>query len=337
MSLPAHKIFVVGNSRSGTTMMGRILGRHPQIFTFNELHFFEQLWSPKLEAERVSREQAAQLFASLLTIQRAGYYTQQPTEVYAQEAEWLVEQVVEPLTPPGIFAYFLQYEAARYDKQLSCDQTPRNVYYLHEILELYPDARIINIIRDPRDVLLSQKNRWRRRFLGADTPLRQSLRVWSTYHPLTTSLIWRSGINAGDQYKSHPRVFQIRFESLLSQPEEKIRAMCSFLQVDFSATMLAVPKVGSSIKTDERRTHGIDSSVAGQWRKGGLTEAEITISQKINAGTMTRHAYSLAETNPNYLELLWHAAILPVKIGLGFVLNVGRAKNPLESLRRRLR
>lgn len=36
-------IFIVGNSRSGTTMMGRILGNHTDVFTFHELHFFEQL------------------------------------------------------------------------------------------------------------------------------------------------------------------------------------------------------------------------------------------------------------------------------------------------------
>ena len=41
-------LFVVGNSRSGTTMMGRILGNHPDVFTFGELHFFGQLWSPRI-------------------------------------------------------------------------------------------------------------------------------------------------------------------------------------------------------------------------------------------------------------------------------------------------
>ena len=44
-------VFVVGNSRSGTTMMGRILGNHPDVYTFGELHFFGQLWSPAVSSK----------------------------------------------------------------------------------------------------------------------------------------------------------------------------------------------------------------------------------------------------------------------------------------------
>ena len=36
-----QQIFIVGSSRSSTTMMGRILGNHNQIFTFKEIHFLE--------------------------------------------------------------------------------------------------------------------------------------------------------------------------------------------------------------------------------------------------------------------------------------------------------
>lgn len=36
-------IFIVGNSRSGTTMLGRILGKSTYVHTFDELHFFEFL------------------------------------------------------------------------------------------------------------------------------------------------------------------------------------------------------------------------------------------------------------------------------------------------------
>ena len=43
------QIFIVGSSRSGTTMMGRVLGNHPSVFTFKELHFFGTLWTNNSE------------------------------------------------------------------------------------------------------------------------------------------------------------------------------------------------------------------------------------------------------------------------------------------------
>ena len=43
LDIEKKKFFVVGSSRSGTTMMGRILNNHPDIFTFHELHFFEKI------------------------------------------------------------------------------------------------------------------------------------------------------------------------------------------------------------------------------------------------------------------------------------------------------
>ena len=39
-----HKfIFIIGNSRSGTTMLSRILGLNKDIYTFQEIHFFERM------------------------------------------------------------------------------------------------------------------------------------------------------------------------------------------------------------------------------------------------------------------------------------------------------
>ena len=64
-------IFVVGNSRSGTTMMGRILGKHPSVYTFGELHFFGQLCAPPFSSE-LPKEEIEELAAQLYCIQREG-------------------------------------------------------------------------------------------------------------------------------------------------------------------------------------------------------------------------------------------------------------------------
>ena len=42
----APLVFVTGASRSGTTMLARMLGAHSAISAFNELHYFGSLWDP---------------------------------------------------------------------------------------------------------------------------------------------------------------------------------------------------------------------------------------------------------------------------------------------------
>ena len=55
MNLNHQTIFVIGSSRSGTTMTGRMLNKHHEIFTFNELHFYEQLWKQQDQTEEIGR------------------------------------------------------------------------------------------------------------------------------------------------------------------------------------------------------------------------------------------------------------------------------------------
>ena len=117
---------------------------------------------------------------------------------------------------------------------------------------MFPDAVVINIVRDPRDVLLSQKNKWHRRFLGArNIPLTEAIRAWANYHPYTIARLWVAAVRTAMRYVGHPRFVSIRYEDLLKQPEETIRSLCSVTGLAFTEEMLDVPQVGSSTGMDK--------------------------------------------------------------------------------------
>ena len=59
-------IFIVGNSRSGTTMFSRILNNHDEIFSFHEIHFFEELVSANELNKAISSDNASILLAKLI-------------------------------------------------------------------------------------------------------------------------------------------------------------------------------------------------------------------------------------------------------------------------------
>jgi hypothetical protein len=330
-------IFVVGNSRSGTTMMGRILGAHPSVYTFGELHFFEQLWSPADEDRRLSRAEGGRLAARLLSVQRQGYLSRANPERFQEEAGEMVASAQSEMTTAEVFGAFLRYEAAKNDKEVPCDQTPRNVFYLREILKLYPEARVINMIRDPRDVLLSQKGKWKRRFLGAGSiPLREALRAWVNYHPVTISKLWNASVSAADRLDGDDRVLSLRFEDLLADPEARVREVCEFAGISFDRGLLEVPQIGSSSGHDRPGQRGIDRERAGSWRKDGLGPTEVFLCQKVTGGMMKRHGYAPAPVGPSPLRLAGSVVSLPVKLALALLFNLKRMRNIKETIKRRM-
>jgi len=332
-------IFVVGNSRSGTTMVGRLLGRHPEVFTFHELHFFEQLWCPGDENRCLPRDEAAYLGALLINRQRDGFWERKKPGLYLQEARAMVDSVGnEMLTSACVFERFLLYEAKRNEKMIPCDHMPRNVYYIGEILRLFPEARVVNMVRDPRDVLLSQKNKWKRRFLGGgNIPLREACRSWINYHSITISRLWKASIDAAEQFISEDRVVTLQFEDLLSDPVKKIRDICSFLEISFDMELLEIPRIGSSRVADRPGRTGISAEMASNWQKTkGLHPTEIHWCQRINGATMVRYGYPLAQVSPGILYLCSSLVVFPFKLALAFVVNLGRMRNVLSALKKRL-
>ena len=176
------------------------------------------------------------------------------------------------------------------------------------------------MIRDPRDVLLSQKKKWKRRFLGgSDLPVKETLRDWVNYHPITISHIWRTAVNAGDQFVQHERVTSIYFEELLTHPEKIVKSLCRFVGITYTDEMLQVPQVGSSVGEDSPQQLGINPNRAHSWRNdttgGKLSSAEIYLNQKINAALMKKHNYSPVSIQPNVASLMLHLLTFPVKLG----------------------
>ncbi|NEO96378.1 MAG: sulfotransferase [Moorea sp. SIO3G5] len=336
-----EQIFVVGNSRSGTTLMGLILGLNSEVFTFEELHFFGQLWSEEHRDSYLTQAEAQQLAARLLSIQYSDVLRPGDPSDFSEEAKVIIAQLPESrLTSGDVFKVFLGYKAAKNGKKIPCEQTPRNVLYIAEILELYPESRIINMVRDPRDVLLSQKYKWRIKFLGAkNIPYREAFRSWCNYHPFTISKLWNASINAADKFANHPRCRTVRFEDLVTNPEQTMEQICQFLGLEFQPQMLDVPQNEGGVSSHKQITpkrRGIDPNTTGKWRRGGLSVTEIHICQQVTYTNMLNHGYSYASMQPNPLMLALSWAFLPVKLTLALLMNLHRTRNIVEAIRRRL-
>lgn len=336
-AVAAPMIFIVGNSRSGTTMLGRMFGRHSRVFTFDEIHFFEQLVDVETVRERAAWDRPEQvvLLEKLLTRSRCGFFEKPRHGAFDDD-------VIRILDAAGggdalsIYAAFLRHETRRQGKGVPCEQTPRYLFSAAEILDVFPQAVMINMVRDPRDVLLSQKNKWRRRFLGArNIPLREAFRSWANYHPYVMARLWGAAVRQAERMADHPRFVSVRFETLLAQPRDTLDELCRFAGLQIEAQMLEVPQIGSSSGEDHPERIGVNAARIGAWQQGGLQAQEIATCQRVAGAEMQRQGYAITPVSPSLTARLRENVMLPIKGGVALMLNLHRTKNLFGSLRRR--
>ncbi|MBC8490035.1 MAG: sulfotransferase [Bacteroidetes bacterium] len=330
-------IFIVGNSRSGTTMMARIIGNHPDIFTFNEIHFFEQLWSGYKDREYLSKNESIKLMSRLIHIQREGYYTKINVNKYWVEAADCIESlIIDQLLPLKIYEGFLNNETQLNGKIIPCEHTPRNVFYISEIIDSFPEVRIINMIRDPRDVLISQKNKWKRRYLGdRNTPLYESIRSWINYHPITISKLWNSSINAVKKMEDCDNILSMKYEDFVSNPVKILKRICDHLSISYHNNMLNVSYVGSSHSKDSENVFGIQNNIE-KWKRSSDLFSDIFICQRITQRNLAYCNYKEEQIIFNLFSVVLKYLTFPLKGLLAFLFNLNRMNNILGTLRKRL-
>jgi len=315
-------------------MMGRILGNHPSIFTFKELHFFGTIWTNNSESN-LDRKQQIDLLSRLLCIEKNGLFQQGNILDFNDRASAILENknVTNPLS---IYEFFLAEITLDNECLIACDHTPKNMYYLHEILSYFPNAKVINMVRDQRDVLLSQKNKWQRRSLGASAiPLSEAIRSYINYHPILSAKIWNSSLECTEKFTNNSRVKVVRFEDLLVEPIRIVKELCKFLEIEFYQEMLNVPVIGSSTQQDLKNQFLIDSSKKEKWKNGGLNSAEIYLSQLVSNSMMQKFKYDVEKFRFPPILTLFYLISFPIKLIFAFILNIKRMGNIVEVIKKR--
>lgn len=287
-------IFVTGASRSGTTLLSFVLRSHSRVLGLPELQYFGDIADPRRrEAHPVGERQLLQAAASLYERHERGVRMAalQPCDTgkiqlgARRRARMLVDELADERRDPyGVFAETTGRLARAAGKAIPCEQTPRNIFYAEALLDIYPQARFVHMMRDPRAVMASQKKRWKRRSLLANRaalPPADALRSWVNYHPYTMGSLWAKATTEAHRLRSHPRFRIIRFEDLLAQPETTIREVCRHLDLAYEPAMLDVPQINSShasSATGARR--GFNPEAIDAW-KNTLDAGEVAVTERL--------------------------------------------------------
>lgn len=327
-------IFIVGSSRSGTTMMGRILSNNFNVFTFKELHFFNIL-SKSNFYNKLSADESRVLLAKLLCVQDNSIFEVNRYKDYLLQARKILPK--KRYTSFGVYNFFIDHILKKNNKTIACLQTPSNIHFVNDINKYFSNALIINMVRDPRDVLLSQKNKWKRRFLGASKiPFFEAFRSYANYHPVITSKILQVSLRKTLLLKHNLNFKIVFFEKFLDHSEETLKDICSFLSIDYNKKMLLVPMLGSSTENDVSNKFFLDKSKIFKWKKGGLNSAEIYLSELILKEFMIEFNYQTVKFKLFPPLLIFYFSTLPIKLSLSLILNLYRKINFLQYFKKLL-
>jgi hypothetical protein len=182
-----------------------------------------------------------------------------------------------------LFEILQKHHAERLAKPRWGDKSLNTDRYVDQILAAYSHARILHIIRDPRDRYASARTRWQKMkgLAGAATAM------------------WLSSMKRAEQnHQSYPdRYLIVRYESLTAQPEETLRQICSFIGEEYSPLMLQMNGArkfrdagGNSSYGSRRSAISVDS--IGRFRQV-MSKSEIAFMQACARPRMTANGYSL--------------------------------------------
>lgn len=288
-------IFVVGAARSGTTMVCGSLGLHSQLHGMKESHFFGDLWDPYTSNAEISEDKAKSLLLTLVSRQENDVWGDEDKSPNLSKVDEQLAQLKER-NLSEIFKVHCQCLAMENHKSIAVEQTPRNIYYAKPLLDMYKDALIIEVVRDPRAVLYSQRERWKMRKLGArNVPWSEIIRTYLNYHPITMSLLWIKAVKTGLVLQGNPRVMQVKYEDLVLQPEQILHKLSDFIGVNFESNMLNVPQIASSTRANVTGNKGFAQDGIDKW-KTSLPQSDRIICEYLTKDIARNIGYEVGDT-----------------------------------------
>lgn len=286
-------VFLIGSPRSGTTLFHQMFDHHPAfalpfeskyiIIFHNNIHEFGDLTDVK---NRESLIVSIEMFMRNAWLERdhdawiPGLIEAAPQ--LAQQAAPSYAGVMEVIY--GFFA--TQRGATRWGDKMA---TFRRC--MPTVLELFPNARIVHLIRDGRDV--------------ASSILPLSFGPNTIY---VAAKKWRNSVEHGLDFAArHPdQVYTIRYEDLIDDPERYLRELCEFIGEPFDDAMLNYHKSGTT-RVPRKEIHGqlnkpVNKERAARWKRD-LSRNQVRVFEAVAGPLLDKLGYEVV--NPKARLTVW--------------------------------
>lgn len=317
--------FVIGASRSGTSVLAEALSRHSEIFATEELHFYNLLDS----AADGERPPAAKTVSSLLVIQDQKQFfalkNGEPVDAPSPPAEAV------PQSGQSVLPAFLSWLARREGARVVVEHTPMNLYYRDRIRADFGDPVFLLVRRDPRAILASQKKRWQVGSKGKrEIPEADIVRWRWAGHPLIQVLLLRATLRAIEAAATESDVVSVVYEEMVQAPERVLPKVAKAVGVAYDPVMAQVSDRGSSHASEVGNT-GFDTARLDSWQ-WSLSKTEIWLCERLFSRALQQ---GLSGARPRAGELVKLVLTFPLSVLMAGYYSLSSYGKPLDAVRRR--
>jgi hypothetical protein len=272
-SAKAAPIFIIGTERSGSNLLRLILNTHSQIAAPHPPHFMAYFGHRQNHYGDLEIDANFERLLDDLLAHAKGHIHPWPFELRRSEVEGLIHR-------RNVFAAsyaFYDLYAMKMGKPIWACKSTFMIDYCECILANFPRAKLIWLVRDPRDVALSSTKS-----------------VFNPYHPYYTAKLWRRQQETGLKLELElpdSNFRRVHYEDLVREPTQKVQEICNFVGVKFEKDMLDYfgtfdAQKSASLSQDWQNTRKpILRYNSGKFNTG-LTPSDIAIVEEVTSPIM---------------------------------------------------
>jgi len=296
-------VFICGHRKSGTTLLLCLLDNHPELLVYPADSAFFYGYYPRYDTNEFTSEQKISRMVDFVLYQLE-YEIKLLPEDFQNEINFPIEQFKEEfinlvkkteLKPKDMLKCLFESYHRNWKKtqnaKFCIEKTTSTEIYANEIIQWFPNAKFIHVIRDPRDNWGSLKSGWDKRYQKFNDDLNRLMQSMIDRGKLGMELAEKNQkVLGADVYKI------IKYEDLTNNPIKELQELSNFIGISYHSFMEQPTVCGQLWKGNNFDGHSFDKPSTinvGKWAER-TTKEEAQLIEFYFADLMNKYGYEAA-------------------------------------------